>query len=327
MSRYRGREIDDIGLWSNYIEVPQGAEKETSYWTKVKCPNPDHDTEKRHFQVNVEQGLVHCFAYCGISGTYAHAIKTIEGCDDRQARKILLGFAGRSKRKTRVVRQSVSAKNSIPVERLEYEQYILPAGIEYLDARGITAQSIVRYGLGWCPETLRVVIPGRDLRKQTRFLIKRGVRESQQPKYLYTEGFPKTSLLFGACECALGVVRSKGVIVVEGSIDTICVDQWGILPVVGQLGTGISERQVEILSQLRPKRVYLFFDKDAAGVQSIQIAERRLRRKYPVFIVRYPVGKSDPAECTRKEGLRQLERAMPLRNFKRRVERKVRTHG
>lgn len=326
MSRYQGREIDDIGLWANYIEVPHGAEKETNYWLKVKCPNPNHDTDKLHFQVNVGDGLVHCFAHCGISGTYHHAIKTIEGCDDRQARKILLGFAGRGKRKGRVVRQSGPTENSIPAESLEYEKYILPVGMEYLEGRGISANSIARYGIGWCPETLRVVIPGRDLRGQTRFLIKRGVRESQQPKYLYTEGFPKTSLLFGASECAQGVVRSQGVIVVEGSIDTICVDQWGILPVVGQLGTGISEKQVEILSQLRPKRVYLFFDKDAAGVQSIQIAERRLKRKYPVFIVRYPVGKGDPAECTRAEGVRQLDRAMPLRNFKRRVG-KVRTHG
>ena len=246
----------------------------------------------------------------------------------RQARKEILNHAGRLQRQGKVVRRSTGATgNSIPEADLKYDTFIPQAGLEYLERRGISAGSIARYEIGWCPGTLRVVIPGRDLRGQTRFLIKRAVRESQQPKYLYSEGFAKTSLLFGACETDLQLVRSQGIIVVEGSIDTICVDQWKLMPVVGQLGTGISEQQARLLSQLRPKRVYFMFDKDAAGIHSIQVAERRLRSKYPVFIMRYPKGKSDPAELTREEGRRSLERALPLRNFKQRVERKVRSYG
>src|SRR5580765_8470081 len=162
VSRFRGREVDDIALWENYIEIPHGSEKETHYWMKAVCPNPEHDTTKRHFQVNVQDGLVHCFAHCGISGTYLHAIQTVEGCNDREAKRIILGYAG-GKRKRPVSNSSRPATDTVPTESLEYERYILPVGMEYLESRGITSTSIARFEIGWCPDTLRVVIPAKDI--------------------------------------------------------------------------------------------------------------------------------------------------------------------
>ena len=61
------------------------------------------------------------------------------------------------------------------------------------------------------------------------------------------------------------------------------------------LGSRISERQAEIIARLRPPRVYLMFDKDSAGIGAILSARERLR-KFPLYVVRYPKGKSDPAE-------------------------------
>lgn len=313
MSRYRGREIDDLRLWANYIEIPNGAEGQ--YWPLTVCPNPDHDTLKRHFQVNTRDGLVHCFAQCGISGTYDHAIRVIEGCSDREARKILLGFTRVGKREgsARPVRHTAAAGlgENVPAARsLTYDSYIPPVGIEYLENRGISASSIARFGIGWCPEELRVVIPGRDLQGQTRFLIKRAVMDRQRPKYLYTEGFPKTSLLYGAFDL---FAQGDIVVVVEGSIDVMRLSQHGI-PAVATLGTGISQEQARILARFQFKRAYLMFDRDAAGVHGIEIAER-LIRKMPIFVCRYPKGRSDPAELTESEVWRSVERAVPLRKF------------
>lgn len=320
MSRYRGREVDDIGLWSKYIEVPQGAEKETHYWPLTVCPNPEHDTLKKHFQVNVQDGLVHCFARCGISGTYEHAIQLIEGCRDREARKIILEFARGTKRKTTSLRNRGSDRAPIPKPNLEYDSFIPQIGMEYLEKRGIEPSSIARFGLGWYPEEKRLVIPARDLQGQTRFLIRRAVMDRQHPKYLYTEGFAKSSLLFGACATDLGLIRSDGLILVEGSIDAIRVSQHGMSNVVATLGTGISSTQVEIVSRLRPRKIFCFFDKDSAGVASIEIVQRRLRGRYPLFVVQYPKAKADPAECSREEVERAIARAIPIRNFTRKVK-------
>jgi DNA primase len=89
------------------------------------------------------------------------------------------------------------------------------------------------------------------------------------------------------------------------------------------LGTGISEKQVKIIARLDPPKVYLFFDKDTAGVRNIEIAVPMLR-KYPLYVVRYPRGMSDPAEVGEKVH-RQIDRAVPALRFVRenglRVER------
>ena len=164
------------------------------------------------------------------------------------------------------------------------------------------------------PEDKRIAIPALDERGIVRFLIKRGISPRQQPKYLYTEGYPKTHLLFGAGQIDLGMVHSHGLILVEGSLDAIRLHQHGLRNAVAILGTGISEQQRQIISRIKPRKIFLMFDKDSAGVHNIEIASQKLR-KYPMFVCRYPKGKSDPAELTKKEAYRVIDRSIPVFRF------------
>lgn len=315
--RFLGREIDSIGLWENYVDFPTSADFTDKYLPKVVCPNPKHDTMKRHFQINQDDGLVHCFALCGISGTFTHAIQIIEGCNDKEAKRIILRYATKKKRK-RISRSVGSSKRNsgaaTVVPDLSFSTHIPQAGLEYLDSRGIVGSSIASWELGWDTNELRLVIPAKDERGQTRFLIRRAVRENDHPKYLYSEGFPKSSLLFGACQTDQGMIRSKGMILVEGSLDAIRLHQNGYKNACAILGTGISKVQREILSRMRPARIYLMFDKDVAGVHNIEIAKKLLYR-YPLFVCRYPAGKSDPAELSKEEVKRSISRAVPVHRF------------
>jgi len=333
--KYKGRNIDAVKLWDRYVDLPVNIDTTDVFLPKVQCPNPDHDTQKRHFQINVSQPTVHCFAGCGISGSYEHAICVIEGLyvkfkceeatDEREqkrrrqrarnaAGKIILGYVSNSRGKRGNLRSSrklrgQSAKPDVPAVSLEYAGFLPAAARSFVSDRGITPDSIAKWRIGFDPAELRIVIPAYDERDVLRFLIKRSIREKDQPKYLYTEGFPKNSLLFGACAISPGIVRSSGIVLVEGSFDAIVLQQFGI-PAVAILGTGISNKQVEILSRMRPRRVYFMFDKDTAGVTNIEIAARKLRR-YPCFVCRYPRGCSDPAEMKREEAVRSVERAVP----------------
>src|SRR5213078_4334045 len=146
----------------------------------------------------------------------------------------------------------------------------------------------------WHIDEHRIVIPAHDENLHLRFLIKRALRPKDWPKYLYTAGFERTSLLFGAGFIDLGMVQSHGLILTEGSFDTIRLHQHGLANATGILGTGLSEQKRRTISRMRPKRIYFFFDKDAAGVVNIEIAARLLR-KYPLYVVRYPARRSDPA--------------------------------
>jgi DNA primase len=314
--RFEGRDIDALALWSNYVEFPADLHIDGKFLPLVKCPNPDHDTEKRHFQINIEDGLVHCFALCGISGTYTKAISAIEGCSEREARKIILGHKRKgSGNSDKRAKNREPRKGRDKIEIPAFDSYLPPVALDYLASREITENSVAAWELGWDSDEKRIVIPAKDNRRITRFLVKRSVFPHQHPKYLYApEGVSKNSLLFGGCFCDPGLIRSHGLILVEGSLDAIRLYQHGHRNVVATLGTGISEIQRRIVSRLRPRRIYTFFDRDAAGVHGIEIVQRRLGR-YPIFVVRYPAGRNDPAELTRREVERAITRAIPLSRF------------
>jgi len=340
---FHGRHIDPLSVWEQYVEFPPNTKASETFAPKVQCPNPEHDTLKRHFQVNFSQPTVHCFAHCGISGSWEHAVCVIEGLYEkfkvedapnerermrrkdrahRFARKLIIRGARPSKFHTRSgVRKKhggTSATPTVSPDVLAYERFLPPVAQNYLLERGFRDVSVAKWELGWDLEEARIVIPGRDINNRLRFLIKRSLKAHDSFKYLYTQGFPKTSLLFGACYLDLGLVDSSGLILVEGSLDTIMFHQHGLTNTVGILGTGISDQQAKIIEKLRPKKITLAFDRDGAGIQNIEIAQRKLR-KYPLYVMRYPKGKSDPADLSKEEALRQISRAVPLILFNRKT--------
>lgn len=313
--RFQGREIDPLELWSAYVEFPANVKIDGEFLPKVVCPNPEHDTNKRHFQINAEKGLVHCFAGCGISGSYTRAISIIEGCSEREARRIILRGSKTTRkaiqhsRRGNVVR--ARGKENTAKPSLDYSHYLPEAAAAYLRQRGISDGSVAHFQIGWDKQDLRIVIPAKDLQGEVRLLIKRAVKERQHPKYLYTEGFPKTSLLFGACDLDPSMVQSQGIVLVEGSLDRIALWQHGITTAVATLGTGVSEIQARIIDRLRPSIVYLMFDRDTSGVHGIEIARRRLH-KCALRVCRYPSERFDPAELTKGEAYRAIDRAIPV---------------
>jgi DNA primase len=297
----------------------------------VFCPNPDHqNTRSPAFQVNLRKPLVHCFAGCGISGNYERAVAIIEGLtredgspDVKRARQVILRGSGVSFRgeegspvaKISVGRDDVGAA-SIDVERYRAGMFTwLPEKARaYLDGRGIDGAARSKWQLGWDEEAERVIIPAHDEKGTLRFLIRRAYRASQRPKYLYSQGFARTSLLFGACSLDRNQVASEGLILVEGSLDVIRLHQMGQRNAVAILGTGMSVKQRGIIDRIRPSRVYFLFDKDIAGAANILSAHKMLP-KVPKFIVRYPPDRSDPAELKRKEVERAIEKALPISIF------------
>lgn len=316
--RYRGQRLDAISLWEKYVDFPSKM-PESGFAPLVVCPNPDHNTTKRHFQVNLDQPTVHCFAGCGISGRYDKAIAMIEGCTEKEARKLIrqhtsvdLGGSILAKKKGR------KAVNLERENNLDYDRYVPQVAVEYLSGRGITADSISRFLLGWDMDSGRIVLPAHDERHILRFLIKRAIKPNDWPKYLYSEDSEKTSILYGACNFDLKQIESDGLVLVEGSLDAISMHQDGFRNTGGTLGTYLSRKQAQLISKMRPPCVYLMFDKDAAGYNAIRHAEKMLISER-LKVCLYPSGRSDPAELTKDEKTRSIERAVSITKFNRRV--------
>lgn len=200
-------------------------------------------------------------------------------------------------------------------------QFLPKEARNYLDARGISANSRGRWQLGWHEDEERLVIPAFDMEGKFRFIIKRSLSSRGSLKYLYTEGAIKTSILFGACNLDMEQVRSIGLILVEGSLDVIRLHQLGFRNAVAILGSGLSQKQVRLIAKLNPRRVYLFFDKDTAGAENIADAKEKLT-KVPLFVLRFPKHRSDPAEMTGEEVERSLTRSLPIGEFYRKARSK-----
>jgi DNA primase len=311
--RFYGKEIDPISLWADYVEFPPNMDETGPFLPLVRCPNPNHDTLKSHFQINVEEPLVHCFAGCGISGTYENAIRIIEGCNGRQARSRILHHAvsgrGSVRRSKKAARLAVEI-----VPDLAVFSFLPPVAIEYLDGRRIAADSISRWELGWNPETKRVTIPVRDARGRLKFVIERAIFPRQMPKYLYPPSAPKSEVLFGLDKIDLGMVRSFGIVLTEGSLDAIRLHQHGVTTAVAILGSKESRKQAEIIDRLRPRTIYAMYDRDAAGAGAV-LQTRKNHARTPIRVCRYPTTKNDPAELSGEEAHRSLARAISFQDF------------
>jgi hypothetical protein len=331
---FHGRKIDPVALWSEFTEIPESRRKDSPFIHGLWCPNPEHNNNRKPgpFQINVTQPTVHCFAECGISGSYEHAVAVIKGLTNSRggrnqyaARKIILRLVAHHKptidqlsdngKRSRSKRKSASAFSNV-----EYATFIPAIGTEYLDTRSINGSSIAKWQLGWDADERRIVIPAYDERDVLRFLIRRAVRKKDWPKYLYSDGSEKTSLLFGACMLDRDLVRSDGLVLVEGSLDTISLHQNGATNAAGQLGSKLSERQRDIINRFRPPRIVLMFDKNTAGVRATRAA-RYLLRSYPIYVGLYPKGKEDPNELSRKEVERVIDKAVPYARFLQRVRK------
>jgi DNA primase len=192
------------------------------------------------------------------------------------------------------------------------------AARDYLFGRGLTEETVGRFGLGWAGErggltaelsrqgidvhqlidaglirrdeengrtfelfSQRVMFPIRDRRGR---IISFGGRVlgAGQPKYVNgpeTSVFSKRRTLYGLDLARDGVRNGGTLIVVEGYMDVIATSQAGFSAAVAPLGTALTGEQLEELWRVSPCPV-LCFDGDAAGVRA---ASRAMELALPML--------------------------------------------
>jgi len=172
----------------------------------------------------------------------------------------------------------------------------------YLEDRGLDAESIARFGIGYAPaggDTLlrffktkyaekllgESGLVSRDqsgrsfdrFRRRITFpianesgkIVAFGCRAlgDDQPKYLNSPETPiysKSNVLYHMDRAKEGIRRSDFAILVEGYMDAIAVARAGISNVVASCGTSLAEPQIKLLGRFT-RRVIVNYDPDAAG--------------------------------------------------------------
>jgi DNA primase len=191
---------------------------------------------------------------------------------------------------------------------------------EYLDKRGVDKQAIEAFGIGLSPtdgESLKnhlireghspedlaragVVRAGDDgvshdlfrgrlmfpIRDAHGNLVGFGARtlDGSEPKYLNSpQGplFDKSRILY-AMDRARTDIRRGGAVIVEGYMDAIAAHQAGFKNVVAQMGTALTEFQVDEIRRLTGKMT-MALDQDAAGqnatLRSLDVVLQNFRTK------------------------------------------------
>lgn len=132
--------------------------------------------------------------------------------------------------------------------------------VQYLIDRGFSEKTLSYFDVAFSENKKRIVIPARDIKHRVIGFIGRAIDQNIQPKYLYSKGFPRKSVLFNLNNAK----KHDSCIIVEGSLDAMKVHQAGFPNVVSSLGATITENHMELLSKYFDK-IIVFSDNDAAG--------------------------------------------------------------
>ena len=218
---------------------------------------------------------------------------------------------------------------------------------QYFKQRGLSAETIQYWRLGYAPEDwqhlekafpydteglrqlglIRTSDKGRDfdlLRDRVIFPIRdpkgrvvgfggRALNDEIKPKYINSpdsEVFHKNQLLYGLYEGRKQ--KANDWLMVEGYMDVIALQQYGIYGAVATLGTASNTEHLNILFK-QNNRITIAFDGDAAGQKAarrtLEIALPLLNdgRELKFFVL---PNDHDPDSLIRREGLESFQRML-----------------
>ena len=175
----------------------------------------------------------------------------------------------------------------------------------------------------------RLMIPIRDDRGRVIGFGARALDAEDNPKYLnspQTALFDKSHTLFGLDTAKTTIRDSETVVIVEGYMDAIQAHQAGFKNVVAQMGTAMTETQLQLVTRFA-KKIILSLDSDAAGqsatMRSLETARTTLQADFSgrlsvdIRVLQIP-GAKDPDDLIRETPERWTElvaNALPVADF------------
>lgn len=164
----------------------------------------------------------------------------------------------------------------------------LPPSTRLDECRGFSAAAIAHFGLRRVPTG--ILIPFRDSSRIVGYAIR---QTDRQPKYLNSEGFRKSDLLYGFAENEQDIIGAPmAAIVCEGQFDCIRVWDAGYKNVVATMGSSMSPSQAHILASWC-SRVTILYDGDDTGRKGAQRIQEMYSSIFNIKIISLAEGE-DP---------------------------------
>lgn len=329
---------DIVSIISSYVPLKQNGRNR-------KCLCPFHLEKTPSFVVYEDTQSFYCYG-CGAGGDVITFIMRIENLEYLEALKLLAERVGLPlPENERDDQQAKLRQRLLELNRqaARYFHSVLkgPDGKsarDYFAQRRLSAKTIVRYGLGYAPDSWnalrntfqkqgysyeemvqadlivrsksgsyydkfrnRVIFPILDLRGNVIAFGGR-VLDDQTPKYVNTSDtlvFQKKRNLFSLNFAKNS--REKTLILAEGYMDVIAMHQAGFTGAVATLGTALTSEQARLISRYADD-VVIAYDSDEAGQKATSRASKLFGAAGVTARVLRLYGAKDPDEFIKKYG-------------------------
>lgn len=279
---------------------------------KVKGENgwaccPFHNEKTSSFSVSRQKQFYHCFG-CGEHGNAISFLMKYEGLDFASAVEKLaqenglqVRYEGNPQKKNPETPRLVDIMSKAQ-DFYRSKLKTNPEALKYITDRGLSAETIEKFGIGFAPDNWRnlseifglgstkllieaslqregkngnepydffrnrLMFPIRNVRGQVIAFSARTMT-GEEPKYINTGETPifkKGSEVFGLYEAQRFIREKNRAIVVEGQMDVIQLSQAGFKEACAPLGTAIRAEHIEKLLKMTDHIIFSF-DGDNAG--------------------------------------------------------------
>ena len=338
------QQADIVRVVGEYVRLKKSGQNFTGL-----CPF--HSEKTPSFAVHPVKQIYHCFG-CGVGGDVFKFVMEMDKITFPEAVRAVAEKCGipvpRARERTPEERLENQQRGALVEMHREAAAFFAQqlggtpegkAARAYLHDRGLDAESVARFGLGYAPSggdaLLRVLKPkypekilegaglfsrnenGRLFDRFRRRIIFPIANESgkivafggralgdELPKYLNSPETPiysKSGVLYHLDRAKEALRQRDFAVLVEGYMDAIAVARAGVGNVVASCGTSLTETQVKLLARFT-RRVVVNYDPDTAG----QAATERsltilLERGAHVRVLALPGGR-DPDSFIKAEG-------------------------
>ena len=261
-------------------------------------PCPIHKgSNHTQFRVSVSKNIWNCFSECKNGGNVLDFIAQMENTNIYQAALKAIGWFGlyakamsaekgdnkdsqdetdaddASSRPRPTPKKAVQAKETTtgPNKPLKFRLDKLDRDHPYLTERGLTAETIEEFGIGYCSKGMmegRIAIPIQNAQAEVVAYAGRwpGEPAEDTPKYKLPQGFRKSLELFNIHR-AIKEPPDKPLVIVEGFFDAMKLHQHGCRKVVALMGSTLSPAQEELIRKHtnRTTHIIVMLDEDEAG--------------------------------------------------------------
>jgi DNA primase len=276
------------------------------------------------FRVSLAKNCWICFGDCHGGGSIIDFVSRKEGVGVREAGLLIQDWFGVPPSDPGAVPLAPAPHehngHTVRAERFEprgnpplrFTLSSLDAKHPYLEARGLTLETIQTFGLGFCANGSLagwIAIPLHDASGRLIGYAGRwpGEPPNGQPKYRLPRGFRKSLEVFNQHRVP-APVNGEPLVVVEGFFGCMRIWQAGFRRVVSLMGSMMSAAQASVIVQAaKPhSQVVLMFDEDEAGRKGRQEAQHRLGSRVKTRVVRFEQERQQPENLSVEELRRMI---------------------